>query len=49
MVVDLPDPFSPTSPRTSPGLQREADLVQHLDAEEALAQALDAQHGVRPA
>ena len=39
IVVDLPEPFSPTRPMTSPGCEREADLVQHADAEEALASA----------
>ena len=40
IVVDLPEPFSPTRPSTWPAREREADVVQDLDAEEALAETL---------
>ena len=37
--VDLPAPLSPTSAMTSPGVDVEVDLVQHLHGAEALADA----------
>ena len=39
MSVDLPAPFSPTSPCTSPRLTDEVDVVQRNDAGKALADA----------
>ena len=37
MRVDLPAPFSPTRPWTSPGMTAEIDILQRDDAGKALA------------
>ena len=43
IVVDLPEPFSPTSPSDSAAAQLKSDVVQHLHAEEALVEPADFQ------
>ena len=40
-VVDLPAPFGPSRPNTSPSLHGEADAVERLDLSVALAQLRD--------
>ena len=46
IVVDLPEPFSPTRPRTAPASSSKSDVAQHLDAEEALVEPADLEEQV---
>ena len=47
--VDLPAPEGPIMQTTLPGRHIEVDAFQHLDAAEALVQAVDLDHGGRAA